>query len=162
MTISNYSAFTSNQDSLREAGCLLRLQHLILHSDRSVKMSAMGAISNLALNSANQKEMERIVPHLLPWVESDSTDDDMLFQVLFTLTNVAALTDWHHQFSSSIKRFLIDLSFITSYYITRVVLLVFGATSTSCHALKSEFKAYVCWSICQLTLRWRMIFWKQR
>ena len=58
VTISSTSAFTQNQDSLREAGCLVRLQRLIIHSDRSVKLKAQQAVANLALNVDNQKEME--------------------------------------------------------------------------------------------------------
>ena len=46
------------QDSLRDAGCLLRLQHLIVHSDRSVRLAAIAAVGNLALNTANQRVMQ--------------------------------------------------------------------------------------------------------
>ena len=58
VTISNASAFTQNQESLRDAGCLVRLQRIIIHSDRSVKLKAQQAVANLALNVENQKEME--------------------------------------------------------------------------------------------------------
>ena len=58
VTISNASAFTQNQNSLHEAGCLVRLQRLIIHSDRSVKLKAQQAVANLALNETNQKDME--------------------------------------------------------------------------------------------------------
>ena len=58
VTISSSAAFTQNQDSLREAGCIMRLQHLVIHSDLAVKIAAMKAVANLALNTANQKEME--------------------------------------------------------------------------------------------------------
>ena len=58
VTISSSAAFTQNQDSLREAGCIMRLQHLVIHSDLSVKIAAMRAVANLALNTANQREME--------------------------------------------------------------------------------------------------------
>ena len=49
---------TSLQSYLRDAGCLLRLQHLIVHPDRSVRLAAIAAIGNLALNTGNQKEMQ--------------------------------------------------------------------------------------------------------
>jgi hypothetical protein len=58
VTVSNTAAFTTNQDSLRDAGCLLRLQHLVVHSDRSVRLAAIAAIGNLSLNVENQKVMQ--------------------------------------------------------------------------------------------------------
>ena len=58
VTISSSAAFTQNQDSLREAGCIMRLQHLVIHSDLRVRIAAMRAVANLALNTANQREME--------------------------------------------------------------------------------------------------------
>ena len=42
----------------REAGGVMRLQHLVIHSDRSVKLAALQALANMALNTTNQKEME--------------------------------------------------------------------------------------------------------
>jgi len=45
------------QDYLREAGCLIRLGHLVAHADRSVQMAALLAVANMALNTENQKEM---------------------------------------------------------------------------------------------------------
>ena len=58
VTISSSAAFTQNQDSLREAGCIMRLQHLVIHSDLRVRTAAMRAVANLALNTTNQREME--------------------------------------------------------------------------------------------------------
>ena len=48
------------QDNLREAGCFVKLQTLLGddHSgDPRVRRAAMAAIGNLALNTANQREM---------------------------------------------------------------------------------------------------------
>ena len=36
----------------------MRLQHLIVHSDRSVRLAAIAAVGNLALNTANQRVMQ--------------------------------------------------------------------------------------------------------
>ena len=52
----NFDYF-SFQDKLREAGCIIRLQHLVIHTAVRVKMAAITAVANLALNTANQKEM---------------------------------------------------------------------------------------------------------
>jgi len=109
VTISNASAFTQNQESLRDAGCLVRLQRIIIHSDRSVKLKAQQAVANLALNVENQKEMEQIVPLLLAQIEEDALenfDEKLCLQVLFTLTNIAALNDWHHHFIPALPNIL--------------------------------------------------------
>ena len=47
------------QDNLREAGCLGRLQKLLddHNGDPRVQRAAMAAVGNLALNTANQREM---------------------------------------------------------------------------------------------------------
>ncbi len=58
VTFSNYAAFTANQDSLREAGGIVRLQHLVMHSDNRVKLASIKAVGNMALNTSNQREME--------------------------------------------------------------------------------------------------------
>lgn len=106
VTISACSAFTQNQDSLREAGGVMRLQHLVIHSDRSVKLAALQALANMALNTTNQKEMEHIVPLIVSQVEGDDEivefDEDLTHQLLVTLTNIAALTDWHHHYIASL------------------------------------------------------------
>lgn len=61
VTISNLAAFTRNQELLREAGVLVRLPPLLAGADRAVTMGAAMAAANLALNTANMKEMEQVV-----------------------------------------------------------------------------------------------------
>jgi hypothetical protein len=48
----------------------MRLQHLVIHSDRSVKLAALQALANMALNTTNQKEME-VSWHFLPYSISE-------------------------------------------------------------------------------------------
>ena len=48
------------QDNLREAGCFVKLQKLLdddHNGDPRVRRAAMAAVGNLALNTANQREM---------------------------------------------------------------------------------------------------------
>ena len=61
VTVSNCAAFTRNQDLLREAGLLVLLPSLLADPDRGVQLAAVRAASNLALNTANMKEMEQVV-----------------------------------------------------------------------------------------------------
>lgn len=107
VTISNCAAFTRNQDELRDSGCLLRLQSLLTGTGREVRLAAITATANLALNTGNMKEMEYYVPLLHPVVESDLNrehDEELLSAALLALTNIAVLPDWHHQYRVLVPR----------------------------------------------------------
>ena len=95
------------QDTLREAGCLHRLQNLVVHPDPGVKLSSLRAVSNLALNVDNQKVMGRTVSNVLSLLDGADVSSDgqaSTVQVLQTLTNLAALNDWHYLFSEYVPR----------------------------------------------------------
>jgi len=108
VTISNCAAFTRNQDSLREAGILVRLPSLLAGPDRSVQLAAVMACANLALNTGNMKEMEQTVVVLVLLADDRASDLDpeFLSQTLLALTNIAVLPDWHHQFRPLLPRLL--------------------------------------------------------
>ena len=58
----------------------------------------------------NQKYFlfQHIVPLIVSQVEGDDEivefDEDLTHQLLVTLTNVAALTDWHHHYIASLPK----------------------------------------------------------
>ena len=58
VTISNCSAFKANQDAIRECGGLTRLMDLLTHPNERVQIKTARALSNLAMNAENQKEMQ--------------------------------------------------------------------------------------------------------
>ena len=72
VTISNCAAFTRNQCTLREAGVLVRLPALLATEERRVQLAAAMAAANLALNTANMKEMEQVVLILVLLAEDPS------------------------------------------------------------------------------------------
>lgn len=99
------------KESLRDAGAVLRLQTLINHPDRAVKLAAISATANMALNIQNQQIMDKTVPSLLVNLDPPfNSDDEMLAQTLLALTNVAALNDWHLQFTSGIHKYVIIIN----------------------------------------------------
>eukprot|EP00092_Neocalanus_flemingeri_P009117 GFUD01009817.1.p1 GENE.GFUD01009817.1~~GFUD01009817.1.p1 ORF type:complete len:506 (+),score=132.07 GFUD01009817.1:639-2156(+) len=108
VTISNCAAFTRNQDSLREAGILVRLPSLLAGPDRSVQLAAVMACANLALNTGNMKEMEQAVVVLVLLADDRARDLDpeFLSNTLLALTNIAVLPDWHYQFHPLLPRLL--------------------------------------------------------
>jgi len=138
VTISSCAAFTQNQDSLREAGCVMRFQHLVIHSDRSVKLAALQALANMALNTTNQREMEHIVPLIVSQFEGDEIvefDEDLTHQLLVTLTNIAALTDWHHHYIASLPN-LFDLIESSSTKVCMQALRLLINLSTNEHMIQ--------------------------
>lgn len=146
VTISSSAAFTQNQDSLREAGCIMRLQHLVIHSDLRVRTAAMRAVANLALNTTNQREMEHIVPLLLGQINDDASeelDDKTTHQILFTLTNVAALTDWHHHFIASLPNLLDLIESSSNPLVSMQALRLLVNLSTNEHMIQYLYSANI-------------------
>lgn len=58
ITLANLATFDVNQNNLREAGCLSRLQNLLTHPKSDIRLAAIRALGNMALNEQNQKEMK--------------------------------------------------------------------------------------------------------
>ncbi|XP_014289553.1 armadillo repeat-containing protein 10 [Halyomorpha halys] len=96
-TISNGATIPANQVTLREVGCLLRVQRLLTHSKTSVQIAAVTALGNLSLNNDNQKELKDCIPVLYSLL-LDQPSEKLTFQILLTLTNIAVLPDWHEEF----------------------------------------------------------------
>lgn len=99
-SIGNCATFTANQDALREAGCLCRLQSLLLHEDAGVQLAATRSLGNLSLNVNNQRELKDVIPILLGSVVRKDRSPQLLLAVLTTLTNIAVLPDWHNEYYS--------------------------------------------------------------
>merc|ERR1719234_2652418 len=106
VTISNCAAFTRNQCTLREAGVLVRLPALLATEERRVQLAAAMAAANLALNTANMREMEQVVLVLVLLAEDPSRDSELLCQLLLALTNVCVLADWHQHLVPLLPRLL--------------------------------------------------------
>ncbi|XP_049805291.1 uncharacterized protein LOC126248388 isoform X2 [Schistocerca nitens] len=100
MTIGNCGTFSANQDTLREAGCLFRIQNLLTHPRLAVKLAAIKALGNLALNQENQKELKGVIPILLSYVLRERQSEKLVMSSLVTLTNIAAFPDWHDEYYS--------------------------------------------------------------
>ena len=85
----------------------MRLQSLLAGSGRDVRLAAVAAAANLALNTGNMKEMEYYVPLLASIAEDESRENDkeLLVQALLALTNIAVLPDWHHQYRVLLPRY---------------------------------------------------------
>jgi len=58
ITLANLATLETNQNALREAGVLGKLQNLLAHPKTDVRLAAIRALGNLALNDHNQREMK--------------------------------------------------------------------------------------------------------
>ncbi|KAL3851952.1 hypothetical protein ACJMK2_015642 [Sinanodonta woodiana] len=102
--ISRCAAFTTNQNVFREHGCLRQLLKILDlevmamrlgRGDATTVSSTINAVSNLAVNSENQKHLEACVPTLVDISLDDSTDIAVCLSSLQALTNLS-VTDLHH------------------------------------------------------------------
>lgn len=98
ITVANCGTFAANQDILREAGCLYRLQKLLTSPSVSIRLASIKALGNLALNEGNQKELKDAIPVLLSFVNKEQPTEKLVYHALVTLTNIAVLSAWHDEF----------------------------------------------------------------
>ncbi|XP_014247323.1 uncharacterized protein LOC106665423 [Cimex lectularius] len=95
-TISNGATIAANHVTLREVGCLIRVQRLLTHHKPSVQLAAITALGNLALNKDNQKELKEAIP-ILSAILLNQPQEKIQLQTLITLTNITVLEDWHEE-----------------------------------------------------------------
>jgi len=108
---------------MREAGYLNQLQQLIYHPEESVQITSLVALGNLALNKDNSKNMKVLPPYavvfnlifiyvytfglqetipLLLTLMKMMDSDEIIYNCLSTLTNIAVFHMWHNEMQSSI------------------------------------------------------------
>ncbi|OXA52525.1 armadillo repeat-containing protein 10 isoform X2 [Folsomia candida] len=99
ISAANLATMAHNQNNLREAGCLQRLQNLLSHPKSEIRLAAIRALGNMALNEMNQREMKPIIPALMSYIGDISKQGEEIVEaVLTTLANIAVLPDWHTEF----------------------------------------------------------------
>ncbi|VVC29536.1 Hypothetical protein CINCED_3A005441 [Cinara cedri] len=101
VTVSNLATFTPNQEIMRETGFLSELQKLIYHSEESVQITSLVALGNLALNKNNCCEMKETIPMLLALMQMMDSDE-IIYNCLSTLTNIAVFHIWHSELQPAI------------------------------------------------------------
>ncbi|OWA52832.1 hypothetical protein BV898_17274 [Hypsibius exemplaris] len=96
--ISNCSTFKNNQDSLREAGCLEALWDLLKSSaPETIKSVVVQAMSNLAVNEANQQFLKDCIPDILDALAS-ANYEGLQLNCLTALLNLSVLPQNHVKF----------------------------------------------------------------
>ncbi|GAU93130.1 hypothetical protein RvY_05116 [Ramazzottius varieornatus] len=112
--IANCSTFTHNQDSLREAGCLETLRDLIQSSaPERIRSLVAQAMSNLAVNEANQQFLKLCVPDLLHTLRT-AQFEGLQLNCLNALINLSVLPGNHEYFSEDGIEFLLSRFDVTA------------------------------------------------
>ncbi|XP_045166360.2 uncharacterized protein LOC123529862 [Mercenaria mercenaria] len=112
--IANCATFTHNQNVLREQGCLPRLAKLLelqrmamwlRHSGATTSVSVtINAVTNLATNEQNNKEMESCVPTLVDISLDKDTGEAICLSSLQALTNLSLTCEHHGQYTRVVQR----------------------------------------------------------
>ncbi|ELU11608.1 hypothetical protein CAPTEDRAFT_227480 [Capitella teleta] len=104
VTITNAAAFTSNQDVLREAGCLGQLNRLVssVMTPSDLLTPLLQSINNMAMNTDNQKELQLSIPSLIA-LANDSSNGDIQLSSLQALTNLSVTPTYHAPYTRTIQ-----------------------------------------------------------
>ncbi|XP_060568226.1 G-protein coupled receptor-associated sorting protein 2-like [Ruditapes philippinarum] len=112
--IANCATFSKNQDVLRDQGCLPRISKLLelqrmamwlRHSGASTSVSVtINAVTNLATNEKNNKEMESCVPTLVDISLDKDTGEAVCLSSLQALTNLSLTSDHHGHYTRLVQR----------------------------------------------------------
>lgn len=101
----NYAAFRSNQDRLRQAGLVAALPKILVQGNRAVRQKACGVAANMALNESNQSEMRFLAACLAQLLlATPQSDPALMASTLSALTNVAVLPTWHGEMKPALHR----------------------------------------------------------
>lgn len=97
-TASGCAAFTASQNTLREAGLLVKISKLLLNLNNSLRDQVLIIVSNMALNERNNHEMRLITSILVHLIQTESSmDQSLVGKILNSLTNIAVLPTWHKE-----------------------------------------------------------------
>ncbi|CAH1785020.1 unnamed protein product [Owenia fusiformis] len=113
-TISNCATFTNNQNFLREAGCIVKLEQLLMSHNMAMRSgfstsSAVvsditNTITNLAVNEENQKLLEDCIPILIDITLWEKCDASTQLHCLQALTNLSVTSRHHKYYTRIIER----------------------------------------------------------
>ncbi|KAL5014415.1 hypothetical protein ScPMuIL_008685 [Solemya velum] len=112
--ISRCAVFTPNQNILRENGCLPKLSDLLeeqtetLHggyrSSESQVMALTTAVTNMAMNEKNHKQLGNCVPSLVNLSLEEETGESVCLTSLQALTNLSVTSQHHGHYTRLVQR----------------------------------------------------------
>ncbi|XP_068714483.1 armadillo repeat-containing protein 10-like isoform X3 [Montipora foliosa] len=103
----NCSAFTANQNAIRECGGFPLLEALLTHQSQTVNIKVAQVLSNLAMNEKNQQSLKDSVFAVIKNLEySDScNNEEVVIELLKLLVNLSATDIAHEEIMTGVPEY---------------------------------------------------------
>lgn len=120
----NCSAFTANQNAIRECGGFPLLEALLTHQSQTVNIKVAQVLSNLAMNEKNQQSLKDSVFAVIKNLEySDScNNEEVVIELLKLLVNLSATDIAHEEIMTGVPEYFNILGQTLSRQIQQQVL----------------------------------------
>ncbi|XP_074608639.1 armadillo repeat-containing protein 10-like isoform X4 [Acropora palmata] len=142
----NCSAFTANQNTIRECGGLPLLISLLSHDNKVVNIKAAQVLSNLAMNEENQQTLKDSVFAIIKILEYCDifNNEEFGIELLRLLVNLSATNIAHEEIMTGVAEYYSILGQSLSRQIQQVLRLL---VNLSCNANNLdgllEFKSFM-------------------
>ncbi|XP_074608637.1 armadillo repeat-containing protein 10-like isoform X2 [Acropora palmata] len=142
----NCSAFTANQNTIRECGGLPLLISLLSHDNKVVNIKAAQVLSNLAMNEENQQTLKDSVFAIIKILEYCDifNNEEFGIELLRLLVNLSATNIAHEEIMTGVAEYYSILGQSLSRQIQQVLRLL---VNLSCNANNLdgllEFKPFI-------------------
>ncbi|XP_074608638.1 armadillo repeat-containing protein 10-like isoform X3 [Acropora palmata] len=143
----NCSAFTANQNTIRECGGLPLLISLLSHDNKVVNIKAAQVLSNLAMNEENQQTLKDSVFAIIKILEYCDifNNEEFGIELLRLLVNLSATNIAHEEIMTGVAEYYSILGQSLSRQIQQQVLRLLVNLSCNANNLDGllEFKSFM-------------------
>lgn len=106
ITLGNASAFTVNQNLIREYEGIPTIAGFLSDPAPEVRVQSLIALNNLCMNTQNQEQLKVCVPKILELIETSPVNSDLQLSALRLLTNLSVTDNHQHLLKDSVKLLL--------------------------------------------------------
>lgn len=106
LTLGNASAFTINQNFIREYEGIPIIAGFLSDPAPEVRVQSLNSLNNLSMNVQNQEQLKVYVPKVVELIETSPVNSDLQFSALRLLTNLSVTDKHQHLLKESIKLLL--------------------------------------------------------
>lgn len=106
LTLGNASAFTVNQNLIREYDGIAIITGFLSDLAPEVRVQSLNALNNLSMNIQNQEQLKVYVPKVLELIETSPVNCELQLSALRLLTNLSVTDKHQHLLKESIKLLL--------------------------------------------------------
>ncbi|KAM7442551.1 Armadillo repeat containing [Porites harrisoni] len=120
----NCSAFTTNQNAIRECGGLPQLVSLLVHPNKAINIRAAQVLSNLAMNETNQESLKGNICDVIKNIEYHDIveDEEVILEHFRLLVNLSATNVAHDEIITGTQEYFRILTQAVSRQIQLAVL----------------------------------------